>query len=180
VWLAEISQMKVLNLHCDQGHAFEGWFGSEADFQSQLERTLVACPMCSSTQVRKGLSAPRLNLGAKPSPEANAARNHPVSPATSASGSLPVSQAAPSNDLEAAERMRAVHAAWLQMSRRILANTVDVGDAFAEEARRIHYGDVPERGIRGQATPEQALELLEEGISVLPLPLADVAKETLQ
>lgn len=167
--------MKVLNLHCDQEHAFEGWFGSEADFQSQHERGLVACPMCSSIQVRKGLSAPRLNLGAKPS-SASAGAASPAGTTTTVRTALPVVSA----DAASADRVRELQAAWLQMSRRVLANTEDVGSQFAQEARRIHYGEAPERGIRGQASPDQALELLDEGIAVLPLPLPDAAKETLQ
>ena len=157
--------MKVFDLYCDQGHVFEGWFGSEDDFQNQLARDLIACPVCSSVQVRKGLSAPRLNLGATP-----------VQSATDASESM-ASTPAPA---VADERLRALQAAWLQMSRRIAQQTEDVGAGFADEARRIHRGEAEERGIRGQATPREAMELLDEGIGVLPLALPDGAKETLQ
>ena len=62
--------MKVFDLHCPQDHVFEGWFGSEADFRSQMERALVECPICASTELRKGLSAPRLNLGVPPPKQA--------------------------------------------------------------------------------------------------------------
>ena len=155
--------MKVLDLRCEQGHLFEGWFGSEDDFQSQLARDLIACPVCSSVQIHKGLSAPRLNLGATPTPSAQAA------PASVAPALVP-----------SEDRLRALQAAWLQMSRRIVQQTEDVGAQFADEARRIHRGEVEERGIRGQATPREALELLEEGIGVLPLAVPDTSKETLQ
>ena len=74
----------------------------------------------------------------------------------------------------------ALQAAWLQLARQIVANTEDVGAQFAQEARRIHHGEVQERAIRGQATPDEAMELLEEGIAVVPLPLPAAAKETLQ
>lgn len=158
--------MKVLDLHCHQGHVFEGWFASEEDFQSQLARTLIACPVCNSTQIHKGLSAPRLNLGATPVPSAQAA------PASVAPTPIP---STPSD-----ERLRALQAAWLQMSRQIAQQTEDVGADFADEARRIHRGEVEERGIRGQATAREALELLDEGIGVLPLALPDAAKEPLQ
>lgn len=73
-----------------------------------------------------------------------------------------------------------MQAAWLQMSRKLIAHTEDVGERFAEEARRMHHGEVEPRGIRGQASAEEAVALIEEGISVLPLALADAAKETLQ
>lgn len=166
--------MKVFDLHCDQDHVFEGWFGSEDDFQSQQARKLIACPMCNSIQVRKGLSAPRLNLGAAA----------PLAPAATAghstSTSSPVTTASAPPVAAAEDRLRALQAAWLQASRHIVQQTEDVGSRFAEEARRIHRGEVEERGIRGQATPRQALELLDEGIGVLPLALPETAKETLQ
>ncbi|MFT3814195.1 MAG: DUF1178 family protein [Acidovorax sp.] len=139
--------MKVLDLHCAQGHAFEGWFAGEDDFQSQLQRGLLQCPMCGSAEVHKALSAPRLNLGATEAPS-------------------PSPQEA--------------QAAWLRMARKILAETEDVGTRFAAEARRMHYGEVEERAIRGQSSPRETLQLLEEGIAVLPLPLPAAAKEPLQ
>lgn len=157
--------MKVLNLQCAQGHAFEGWFGSEADFQDQLGRQLVGCPLCGDTAVAKLPSAPRLNLGAAEPP----ARKAPP-PAARAPEATPV----------AALPAQALQAAWLQMVRRVVAQTEDVGARFAEEARRMHYGEVAERGIRGQATAEQTEALLEEGIAVMSLPLPDALKTTLQ
>lgn len=143
--------MKVLNLQCQHAHAFEGWFASEEDFQGQLARGLVECPVCGDQQVAKLPSAPRLNLGAA-KPEGR-------------------------QDVVAAPQA-ALQAAWLQMVRQVVANTEDVGERFAEEARRIHYGESDERGIRGQATAEETQALLEEGIAVLPLPRA--LKEPLQ
>jgi hypothetical protein len=74
----------------------------------------------------------------------------------------------------------ALQAAWLKMVRQVMANTEDVGERFAEEARRIHYGEGEDRGIRGQATREETQELLDEGISVLPLPVPKALKEPLQ
>lgn len=146
--------MKVLDLHCAEGHAFEGWFASEDDFQSQLRRSLLQCPLCGSAEVRKGLSAPRLNLGAKA----------PASP--SAGIPSPVQQAA--------------QAAWLRLARKVMAETEDVGTRFAQEARRMHYGETEERAIRGQSSIQETMQLLDEGIAVLPLPLPEAAKETLQ
>lgn len=156
--------MKVFDLHCPVDHVFEGWFASEDDFRQQMERGLVECPMCGSTQLRKGLSAPRLNLGAQP-------------PATSVPAEA---QAAPAPQSEAHRKLHAVQAAWLQLSRRIAEKTEDVGEQFADQALRMHKGEEPERPIRGQATPQQALELLEEGVPVLPLALPIDSKETLQ
>ena len=145
--------MKVLNLRCSNSHAFEGWFASEDDFQGQLARGLVECPLCGDAAVSKMLSAPRLNLGAA-QPES---RQDVVS--------------VPQPELQAA---------WLKMVRHVMANTDDVGERFPEEARRIHYGETEQRGIRGQASPEETEALLEEGIGVLPLPIPKALKGPLQ
>lgn len=145
--------MKVLDLQCSQQHSFEGWFGSEADFQDQLGRGLVECPLCGDATVSKMLSAPRLNLG---------------------SGKEPQRQ-----DVVAAPEAT-MQAAWMKMVRHVIANTEDVGGRFPEEARRMHYGETEERGIRGQASPDETQALLEEGIGVLPLPIPKALKEPLQ
>ena len=164
--------MKVLDLQCRQGHVFEGWFASEDDFQGQLQRGLVQCPLCADAHIEKRLSAPRLNLGARePQRDAGvAAPGQPPAPAGLGSHT----------QNGAAGLSPALQAAWLQLARQIVANTEDVGAQFAQEARRIHHGEVQERAIRGQATPDEAMELLEEGIAVVPLPLPAAAKETLQ
>lgn len=150
--------MKVLNLQCSQQHVFEGWFGSEEEFRGQLERGLVECPMCGDTGVAKLPSAPRLNLGAQPAP------------APAAGGKADV-VSMPGADMQRA---------WLKMVRHVMANTEDVGERFAEEARRIHYGESEDRDIRGQATPEQTEALLDEGIGVLPLPIPKALKGPVQ
>jgi hypothetical protein len=149
--------MKVLNLQCSHRHGFEGWFGSEEDFQSQLGRGLVECPLCGDTGITKLLSAPRLNLGAAKEPAA-AAKEEVMSGSTE----------------------QALQKAWLKMVREVMANTEDVGEKFAEEARKIHYGETEERHIRGQASREETEALIEEGISVLPLPIPKAIKGTVQ
>ena len=149
--------MKVLDLYCANQHNFEGWFSSEEDYQSQRERALLQCPLCGCDEVEKRLSAPRLNLGAQAPATPNATEPAPEGP-----------QAA------------ALQAAWLKASRRIMAEVEDVGTRFAEEARSMHYGDAPERAIRGQSNLEETVALIKEGIPVLPLALPDSAKETLQ
>ena len=147
--------MKVLDLQCAQAHRFEGWFGSEEDFSEQCERRLIECPICADASITKLLSAPRLNLGAV------------------------VPQAlAEAPTLAAPEQ--ALQAALMAVAKRIVAQTDDVGEQFADEARKIHYGETPERGIRGVATVAQTRELLEEGIAVMPLPLPEVLKGRLQ
>jgi hypothetical protein len=149
--------MKVLNLQCRQSHGFEGWFGSEDDFQDQLSRGLVECPLCGDAAITKMPSAPRLNLGA----------SQPAAPAPAKQEVV----SAPNAQLQAA---------WLQMVQKVMANTEDVGERFAEEARKIHYGESEERGIRGQASQEETESLLEEGIAVLPLPIPKGLKGPLQ
>ncbi|WP_353234528.1 DUF1178 family protein [Diaphorobacter ruginosibacter] len=168
--------MKVLDLLCSADHRFEGWFASEDDFQDQLERGLVQCPMCGSASVRKGLSAPRLNLKSSTASE-TAPRGEAASAAHADSGqrgTVAAQVAAPS------QLPAELQEAWLRVARHVIANTENVGDRFASEARRMHYGDAPERGIRGQATAQETAELMEEGIEVMPFVLPDSLKETLQ
>lgn len=177
--------MKVLDLKCAHQHVFEGWFASEDDFQSQLARGLVGCPICADVNISKQLSAPRLNLGAaqpKTLPS-------PASPGVAASGGqgTPTStdivsaQASPT-DISPQDRQaqQDIQGDWLKMVRQVMANTEDVGSHFAEVARQMHYGEAEERSIRGQTSHEEAVALLEEGISVLPLPMPASLKETLQ
>ena len=157
--------MKVLDLQCAHQHTFEGWFGSEDDFQSQLARGLVECPLCGNSEIIKKLSAPRLNFGALQVPA--------KTDAVTATESRPVAVAPAPPPSE-------VQAAWLKMVRHVMANTEDVGSQFAEEARKIHYGERKERNIRGEATAEETEALLDEGIDVLPLPIPAALKRPLQ
>ncbi|BEP36414.1 DUF1178 family protein [Variovorax sp. V59] len=157
--------MKVLDLRCSHGHGFEGWFASNEAFETQLAAGLVECPVCADTRIVKLLSAPRLNLGNAKAPAEAAA-------ASASASSAPAKAQAPAEQSPEARWMRAV--------REVLAKTEDVGDRFADEARRMHYGEAEERGIRGQATREQTEALLEEGIPVMALPIPAALKETLQ
>ncbi len=189
--------MKVWNLRCGQGHGFEGWFGSEADYQSQVERGLLSCPLCGDLQVQRLPSAPRLNLSsardrqeASPFPPPSAKStgaaisgqgrerptNHhdgqPQVPLTKPAATQPANLTPPNFDAMS----EALQTRLLEAVREVLAKTEDVGEQFADEARRIHYGDAEERGIRGQATAEQRAELADEGIDVFTLPVPDGLK----
>lgn len=157
--------MKVLNLRCALQHSFEGWFASEDDYQSQLARGLVECPVCADTTIAKMPTAPRLNLGAASSAAAAPREEAPQG-------------SAPTVPVPVDPQAQQVQAALWKMARHIIANTEDVGPRFAEESRKIHYGESAERGIRGQASRAETEALLEEGIAVMPLPAA--LKETLQ
>jgi len=146
--------MKVFNLGCAHDHRFEGWFGSSEDFDDQLARGLIECPVCADTAIRKLPAAPRLNLS-------GAVEQKPAAPA-----------AAPT-----AEQLQAM---WLKMARHIRDNTEDVGERFAEEARRIHYREAPSRGIRGVASSDETAALAEEGIEVFSFPMPKGSSEPLQ
>ena len=175
--------MKVLNLQCSRQHSFEGWFGSEDDFQSQLMRGLIECPLCADKSIQKLPSAPRLNFGGHQAPDSPAANHGQTAPSASTA-------------MAQQEDFARVHqggvtglpdgmppsaqAAFLKALRHVLAHTEDVGQQFADEARRMHHGEVEARSIRGQASAREAVELLEEGIEVMPLPLPAALKETLQ
>lgn len=140
--------MIVYNLICEHQHLFEGWFTSAEDYDRQIAQKLLTCPVCSSQQISKQLSAPRLNL----------AQSETIQ--------------------ESAQQL--VQAEMLRLMRQWVDKTEDVGERFAEEARRIHYQEAPERGIHGVASREEARALLEEGIEVMPLPIAEMAKQKLQ
>jgi hypothetical protein len=161
--------MKVLDLQCTHQHSFEGWFASEDDYVQQLHKGMLACPMCGSTDVHKTLSAPRLNL--------KTSRQDSSVPAAAAPVAKPNESAPTSNALSVPP---ALQAQWLKAMRAIVAQTEDVGERFADEVRAMHHGDADERAIRGKTTPDVAMELLEEGIDILPLPSLDAVKETLQ
>jgi len=164
--------MKVLNLRCSFQHPFEGWFGSEDDFQSQLTRGLLTCPLCGDPAIQKMPSAPRLNLGANAAPREAADTSREMSlPAMPASDAAQLVVASGSDSARQAEFLKAL--------RHVLAYTEDVGERFADEARAIHYGDSEQRSIRGQASRAEAFDLLEEGIEVMPLPWS-AAKDILQ
>lgn len=172
-------RMKVLNLRCANGHGFEGWFGSEDDFLQQNGSGALACPLCGDAVITRMPSAPRLNLsGARePQPTPGAADRTPDR--APGAGSLPVAPrpaGAPAGEPGQTVEARAVdlQALWLQTVRHLMDNTEDVGEQFAEQARRMHYGEAPTRGIRGQATPEERAALLDEGIETVavPVPLA--------
>ena len=202
------ARVKVLDLQCGQHHVFEGWFGSEDDFQSQLSRGLVTCPMCGDVHVTKKLSAPRLNLntsrgdrdtaghevahtsghsagnfvdraGAHQAGQVDQAATLGHHP-ENASASTPATPTLPSLQEVANLEPAQLQAALLKMVRHLVANTEDVGDSFPEEARKMHYGEAKTRNIRGHATPEETEALMDEGIAVMPLPLPDVLKEQLQ
>lgn len=155
--------MKVLDLQCALGHAFEGWFASEQDFAAQCAQSQIQCPMCGDPSISKKLSAPRLNLA-----------NKRAEPSCAEPFEAKEEVAMP------AKQDQVLTAAWMELARKVVANTTDVGDQFAEEARKMHYGETQERSIRGKATVQETRELVEEGIPVMPLMLPESLKGPLQ
>jgi hypothetical protein len=164
--------MKVLNLQCSHGHGFEGWFGSQDDFDQQLLRRLIECPICGTQDVARMPSAPRLNLSGAREPSA---------PVPAQTLPVPAGASAPAPVEAVGDGLVAGAAAqWMKAVQQVLRNTEDVGERFPEEARRIHYGESAQRGIRGQATPEQRAALEDEGIEVMPLPMPAALKGPVQ
>ena len=139
--------MIVFNLHCKDGHRFEGWFGSAKDFASQKKRGLLSCPTCGDASIDRGLSAPRLNMGA-----------------TEPRKQLPQAATQKTPDMEGKDPFAVAQMLYSRMLDEILTKSEDVGDKFPEEARKIYYKESEGRAIRGQATQEEHDALVDEGI----------------
>ncbi|TYC53406.1 DUF1178 family protein [Rhodobacterales bacterium] len=161
-------------LVCDAAHSFEGWFRNSDDFEAQCGRSLVVCPDCGSTNVGKSLMAPAVSTARKKEsrpaeppqrPDAVAGRADGAAPAVAAKTEGHAAALVP-DDLRKKEVMEALRV----VRNHILQTSENVGAGFAEEARKIHYGEAEERSIYGQTSLKDAQELLEEGISVVALP----------
>ena len=145
--------MIVFDLHCPEGHRFEGWFGSSSDYAAQQQRGLVTCPECGSPEVAKAPMAPA--VPAKSNRE-------DVAPAKTGTTAMTNREIPP----EVEKAMRALAKAQAKA----LRESKWVGDGFAAESRAMHYGEKDIEAIHGKATVREAKELLEEGIEVAPLP----------
>ena len=143
--------MIVFELICPDHHRFEGWFASANDFEAQKSRGLLTCPSCGHSEIAKLLTAKIGKTEVTTDPPR--AKNIPATQASAQPVSMPTPQ-------------------QLQgMVDHLFANSENVGNQFADEARRIHREEAPARNIRGVATREETQELLEEGIPVMPLPV---------
>lgn len=170
--------MLVVDLHCEHGHVFEGWFASADDLASQQARGLVSCPVCASTEVVRRPAASRLNVSSLKAEKASSgssstARTEAMLPSSTAEqdGAAPA-RPEPS--------VAALQALYLQAVRHVLDHTEDVGEGFVKEVRDIHRGDAPRRAVRGQADQEEVAALKEEGIDVMSLPIPESLKGPLQ
>jgi hypothetical protein len=150
--------MKVFNLACDGGHRFEGWFGSLEACDTQQAQGLLQCPFCESLSVRRMPTAPHVALGLQTPPAQNPEKEKQPSQPVSVAGLTP--------------EQTALRAKIIAMAQSLAEKADYVGKDFPEEARRMHYQEVPERPIVGEATAQEASALLDEGIAVVPLPLS--------
>ncbi|MBL4639626.1 MAG: DUF1178 family protein [Kordiimonadaceae bacterium] len=161
--------MIVFDLKCEHSHRFEAWFKSSSAYEDQLMNGLVSCPYCDSLEISKAPMAPNIATKSNQKPE-------PTGP----SGDAPVPAVPAVTAPVASQQVDGKLAELVQETEKMLAKVRDhvqencdyVGDNFAEEARKIHYGESEERGIYGESTKQETVDLLEEGITVLPLPMS--------
>ncbi len=146
--------MIVYRLICDQGHEFDAWFKGSQAYEEQAKAGHIACAVCGSHHVSKAPMAPNLATSPSKAPEAVPTAPAPAGP----------------QELSPGEIMDRMHALARQLRKKVEQEFENVGDRFAKEARMIHYGEAEERGIYGEAKPQEVKDLLEEGIAVAPLP----------
>ncbi|MDP1583325.1 MAG: DUF1178 family protein, partial [Bradyrhizobium sp.] len=149
------------SLHCDRGHTFESWFQSSSAYESQEKRKLVNCPVCGSAKVERAIMAPQI-VSKKGREIQGNDLPPPAQPAeVAAPGSTPLLMA----------QERELRAKLKELRDHIVRNADNVGERFPNEARKMHYGDIEHRPIYGEASPEEARSLIEEGVEVSPLPV---------
>jgi len=158
-------------LNCEHGHTFESWFQNSAAYDKQAKRALVTCPVCGSAKVEKAIMAPRLaraeaaaSAEALPMPFPATPANLPApQPPLPAPGKTPVAIMSP-QERELRKKLK-------ELREHVTKNADYVGSRFPEQARKIHYGEVEHRSIYGEASPDEAKALHEEGIEFHPLPI---------
>ena len=151
------------SLQCDQEHVFEGWFASNDAFDTQAARGLVECPLCGSFKISKALMAPNV-VTARKSARAEMAQE----PADAGSTQPPTGVPTVAPVILAPEQTEMI-AKLQELSRQVRANTENVGKGFAEEARKMHFGEIKQRGIFGEASADDVQSLIEDGVPIAPL-----------
>ena len=146
------------NLRCERGHAFESWFQSSSAYEAQEKRKLVNCPVCGSAKVERAIMAPQ--IVSKKGRESAVPAPAPA-PEAAAPASTPLLMA----------QERELRAKLKELREHIVKNADNVGERFPNEARKMHYGDIEHRPIYGEASPDEARALIEEGVEVTPLPV---------
>jgi hypothetical protein len=163
------------NLRCGRGHTFESWFQSSSAYESQEKRKLITCPVCGSDKVERAIMAPQVvskKGRERRVPEPAASSTEVATPQVTAgqvrAGQVTASGAA--TPLMMAQE-RELRAKLRELRDHIVKNADNVGERFPNEARKMHYGDIEHRPIYGEASPDEARSLIEEGIEVSPLPV---------
>ena len=151
------------NLRCKKGHAFESWFQSSSAYETQEKRKLVSCPLCGSTDVERAIMAPR--IARKKGREQVPATEQALVPAP-ATEVIPPSPSAPL----LMTQERELRAKLKELRDHIVKNADNVGERFPNEARKMNYGDIEHRPIYGEASPDEAKAVIDEGVEVMPLP----------
>ena len=158
-------------LRCERDHNFESWFQDSAAYDQQVKRKLVSCPVCESVSIEKAIMAPRIvsRKGRERAEQVRAeqVRTEQVAPPT-APETVP---AAPEATPLVMTQERELRAKLKELRDHIVKNADNVGDKFPNEARKMHYGDIEHRPIYGEASPEEAKSLIDEGVEVSPLPV---------
>ena len=158
--------MILYALSCENGHSFDSWFQDSAAYDSQAKRKLVSCPICDSVKVEKAIMAPRI-VGKK-----GRERAEPVpAPASAPAAEAPASVPAPGSTPLLMAQERELRAKIKELRDHIVKNADNVGEKFPNEARKMHYGEIEHRPIYGEASPEEAKSLIDEGVEVSPLPV---------
>ena len=149
-------------LICDEHHEFESWFPDSAAYDKQAKRKLIACPQCGSTAVEKAIMAPRISGARKRATAAEPTAEAP-SPAPAQVEKAPVAMLSPQE--------QEFRAKLKELRDHLTKNADNVGPKFPEQARKMHYGEIEHRSIYGEASPQEAKDLAEEGIEFHPLPI---------
>lgn len=164
--------MIVFDLKCyDNGHVFEGWFASSAEYEKQREGGMIACPICGDSYIRKAVMSPA--VGAKSNQRTIPSSSGHHAPVEGERG-ISFSNATATADME---QLRSLISKLAEVQTRMLEKSEWVGRDFADRARSMHYGEEPQRQIHGELVAGEARELIEEGIEVAPLPLPVVPPE---
>jgi hypothetical protein len=158
-------------LSCDKGHEFESWFASSAAYDKQAKHGLVTCPVCDSAKVEKTMMAPRLSGTKKRGRAMVPVSETPSAEAPAAGASAPAAPEAPAPVAMVSPQERELRKKLKELREHLTKNADYVGQKFPEEARKMHYGEIEHRSIYGEASPDQAKELHEEGIEFHPLPV---------
>ena len=149
------------NLRCEKGHSFESWFQSSTAYESQEKRKLVSCPACGSIKVERAIMAPQIV----------SKKGRDSAPLPAPAAAITTDVAAPASTPLLMAQERELRAKIKELRDHIVKNADNVGERFPNEARKMHYGDIEHRPIYGEASPDEARSLIEEGVEVSPLPV---------